>query len=185
MPLRHAGAASKQFGFDMPRALASRGFTLIEMLAVLLVMGLLAGLASAIVRPDEHAQLRIESERLAQLLDLAATEAHLSGKTLAWGADGKSYRFWMREKDGWTELRNHGSLHARDLPQGMAISSLALENRRTQDGMRLEFTAHGAAAVFSLELSLGDERYAIESSPLGEVRVVPVKGRPHGEAAPS
>lgn len=172
-------------GSNMSRTLASPGFTLIEMLAVLLVMGLLLGLSSAIVRPDERAQLRIESERLAQLLDLAAMEAALSGKSLAWNSDGKSYRFWSRDKDGWTELRNHGSLHARTLPQGMAISHLSVENRRTQDGMRLEFSAHGAASAFSLELSLGAERYAIEASPIGEVRAVPGKGASHGGTASS
>lgn len=169
----------------MSRTLASPGFTLIEMLAVLLVMGLLLGLSSAIIRPDERTQLRVESDRLAQLLDLAATEAALSGKPLAWSSDGKSYRFWSRDKDGWIELRNHGSLRARPLPQGMAISHLSIDSRRTQDGMRLEFAAHGTVSAFSLELSLGAERYAIEASPVGEMRVVPGKGGSHGVSASS
>lgn len=156
----------------MPRKPLCRGFTLLEMLAALLIMGLLAGLASTFIRPDDRVRLRIESERLAQLLDLAATEARLSGKTLAWSADGTSYRFWRQEQDGWTELIRHDTLHARSLPEGMRITGLARENRRIQDGMRLEFPSHGAAA-FSLELTLGAERYAIESSPVGEVSVTP------------
>ncbi|MDP1716865.1 MAG: type II secretion system protein, partial [Burkholderiales bacterium] len=44
-----------------------RGFTLIEMLVVMLIMGLLVGLVATITRPDDRALLRIEAERLAQL----------------------------------------------------------------------------------------------------------------------
>ena len=56
-----------------------RGFTLIEVLVVLLIMGLFVGMVSAIVRPDDSALLRVEAERLAQLLDLAAAESRLTG----------------------------------------------------------------------------------------------------------
>ena len=54
-----------------------RGFTLIEMLVVLMIMGLFVGLVSAITRPDDRAVLRLEAERLSQLLDFAAAEAQL------------------------------------------------------------------------------------------------------------
>ena len=60
--------------------IASRppGFTLIELLVVLLIMGLLAGMVSAIVRPDDRGLVRLEAERLALLLDLAATQSRLT-----------------------------------------------------------------------------------------------------------
>ena len=65
----------------------SRGFTLIEMLVVLMIMGLFIGLVSTITRPDDRAVLQLEAERLSQLLDFAASEAQLSGKSIAWTAD--------------------------------------------------------------------------------------------------
>ena len=55
-----------------------RGFTLIEMLVVLMVMGLFVGLVSAIMRPDDRAMLQQEAVRLSELLNLAATEAQLN-----------------------------------------------------------------------------------------------------------
>ena len=60
-----------------PAARMERGFTLIEMLVVLMIMGLFLGLVSTITRPDERALLRLEAERLSQLLDFAAAEAQL------------------------------------------------------------------------------------------------------------
>ena len=70
-----------------------RGFTLIELMVVLLIIGLFAGLVSTITRPDDRALLRVEAERLAQLLDLAATKSRLTGISIAWTADGPGYRF--------------------------------------------------------------------------------------------
>ena len=77
---------------------AGSGFTLIEVLVTLVIIGLFAGLISGIVRPDERALLRVEAERLAQLLDLAGTEARMSGRSLGWVTDGSSYRFLRNQR---------------------------------------------------------------------------------------
>jgi general secretion pathway protein H len=150
-----------------------RGFTLIEVLVVLLIMGLLAGLVSAVVRPDDRALLRLEAERLAQLLDLAAAEARYTGRSIAWIADGPAYRFWRRTGEAeWSEVRGDHLLRARTLPQGMQISRLQVENAPAQGAMRLAFEPHGPAHAFSIELSLGAERAGVAASPVGELRVL-------------
>ena len=155
---------------SVPGTCSRRGFTLIELLVVLMIMGLCAGLIGALVRPDDRAVLQVETERLAELLDLAATEARLSGKSVAWVADAAGYRFWqLREDAGWSEARND-SLRARSLPPGVAISDLRIESMRPQGGMRLEFGPHGALA-YDLQMSLGAARYTVAASALGEVRV--------------
>ena len=71
----------------------TRGFTLIEMLVVLMIMGLMVGLVSAIARPDDRALLQVEATRLAALLDFAAEHSRLTGKSIAWTANGPDYRF--------------------------------------------------------------------------------------------
>jgi general secretion pathway protein H len=156
----------------------NRGFTLLELLVVLLVMGLAAGLIGAISHPDDRALLRVEAERLAQLLDLAAVESRLTGKPIAWVAavtpEGSQYRFlrW-REDAGWTEPGDGAisdALRARSLPSGMSISELRVEAMRPAAGLRLEFSPHGSLA-YDFQMSLGTARYAIAASPLGEVRI--------------
>jgi general secretion pathway protein H len=161
-----------------PGAFSRRGFTLIELLVVLLIMGLFAGLVGTISRPDEHTLLRVEAERLAQLLDLAAVESRLTGKPIAWTvattAEGAHYRFWRwRDDGGWSEAgqgSTSDSLRARSLPSGMAISELRIEAMRPANGMRLEFGPHGSLA-YDLQISLGAARYAVAASPIGEVRI--------------
>lgn len=166
------------------RPRAERGFTLVEMLVVLTVMGLFIGLASAILRPDDRATLRVEAERLSQLLDLAATEARLTGQSIAWTAEASGYRFWRAGDDAeWGEIRDSELLRARALPSGIAVSGFIVENMRPQGGMRLEFPPHGATLAFSIGMSAGKERYAVQGSPIGEVRVVPGEGTAAGGIA--
>lgn len=152
----------------------SGGFTLIEMLVVLLIMGLVVGLAATIVRPDDRGLLSVEAERLAQLIDLAAAEARLTGSPIAWTTEGSGYRFWRMTADGdWSEVRDSDVLRARTLPQGMAITDLQVENATVRGMRRLQFAPYyGAEQSFTIAMSLGEARYSVVASPVGEVRVV-------------
>ena len=137
----------------------SRGFTLLELLVVLLVMGLFAGLVATTARPDDRVRLRVEAERLAQLLDLATVESRFSGKPVAWTAETTQYRFWRwRDDAGWSEARDD-SLRARSLPPGMAISA-----------SRIEFDPY-VPATYEVQMTLGEARYLIAASGMGEVRI--------------
>jgi len=164
---------------------SARGFTLIEVLVVLMIMGLFVGLVSAIVRPDDRGLLRVEAERLAQLLDLAGAESRLAGKSIAWTAEGPGYRFWRMTGDSeasadWSEIRDSDLLRARALPPGITISGLEVENMRADGPMRLEFAPYGEVLSFTIEMSLGEARYAVAASPVGELRVVPGEEKSSG-----
>lgn len=153
---------------------AEKGFTLIEVMVVLVIMGLFIGLVSSITRPDERALLRLETERLAQLLELAGAESRLTGKRIAWSADGSGYRFWRFGDDTeWSEIRDNDSLRSRTLPQGMTIVSLRVDNSFPREKMRLEFTSYGPTISFLIEMTFGTARYSVEGSPIGEIRIVP------------
>lgn len=157
------------------------GFTLIEMLVVMLIMGLFVGLVSTLTQPDDRARLGIEAERLSQLLDLAATKSRLSGNSIAWTSSGPDYRFWQFSDDtGWTAITDDETLRPRTLPQGMTIFALRIENTPLQEHMRLEFSPFGVTFSFRVEMMLGSARRAIEGSPIGEVRVLPDPGTGNG-----
>jgi general secretion pathway protein H len=153
------------------------GFTLIEMLVVLLIMGILVGLVSTIVQPDDSALLRVEVDRLVQLMNIAETESRYSGKAVAWTADQTSYKFWQLSEDkGWSEISNNNLLRARTLPAGMTITDLHIENIRSALPMRVEFTPYDSTLVFSVAMSLGNAHYTIANSLLGDVHVLPETG---------
>jgi len=179
MPISGPGTSSRQ---------ASQGFTLVEMLVVLLIMGLLAGLVGTLARPDDRAVLRLEAERLAQLLELAMSESRFSGSSVAWTADGAGYRFLRQGAEAesaaqWAEIPGNDLLRARALPQGVRVSTLRVDGIATRGDLRLAFPPYGPLTPFSLELSLGAERYGIAASPVGELRVAPVTGGSNAEPA--
>jgi len=160
-----------------------RGFTLIEMLVVVLVMGLLVGLVAAATRPVGRDSLRTEAERLAQLLDLAGEEARMGGKPVAWTSDGQTYRFWRwRNGTGWMEIRDD-TLRARSLPDDMSIPELQVEGGRRDGALRIEFSPYGAQPAYRVALTLGGERYAVLGSPMGEVTISSVSGASANDSA--
>lgn len=170
-----------------------RGFTLLEVLVVLVIMGILLGLVSARMQPSERDQLRVEAERLAQLLDLAAEQSRITGTSIAWTASKSGYQFWRRTGDAdWSAIhdndRDSDLLRPRSLPAGMILSGFSTEARQSPGSMRVEFTPSGETLAFTLELSLGSDRYSITSSPVGELQVVagqvaPGMGAAHGQMA--
>src|SRR4029079_9495771 len=98
----------------MPVSLRQSGFTLIEMLVVLLIMGIFVGLVSTITQPEDHAMVKLEAQRLARLLARVATNSRLTRRTTAWTADAHSYRFWQFSEDAfWTEILDDDTLRAR------------------------------------------------------------------------
>lgn len=140
---------------------------------VLLVMGLCIGLASSIVQSDSRTVLNAETEKLAQRLELAMTEARLTGTPIAWTTDGTQYRFWtMSPHNEWSELTNNELLRSHSLPSGMSITRLDIENIPAPDGMRLAFTPYGPAQSFSIQLSMDDVHHRVQASPLGEITIL-------------
>jgi general secretion pathway protein H len=73
------------------------GYTLLELLVVLVILGIVAGAVSMSVAPSEHRRMTHEVERLAALFRLAHDETRVSGQSIAWRADTDGYQF---EVDG-------------------------------------------------------------------------------------
>jgi len=73
------------------------GYTLLELLVVLVILGIVAGAVSISVAPSEQRRVTHEVERLAALFRLAHEETRVSGQPIAWRADTDGYQF---EVDG-------------------------------------------------------------------------------------
>lgn len=146
------------------------GYTLIEMLVVVVVMGILLSLVSVIAMPDARNRLHVETERLTQLLNLAASESRLSGKAVRWTSDGAGYRFWrLHEDGGWREVEdNNDLLRPRMLPNGMSITDFRMESMQRLDAMRVDFVPYGLSLAYTIVMSIGAERASIAASPVGD-----------------
>lgn len=80
------------------------GFTLLEMLIVLVIAGLLVSLASLSLSRNPRTDLREEAQRIALLFETASDEAQVRARPLAWQPTAEGFRFDMRTSDGWKPL---------------------------------------------------------------------------------
>ncbi|MEO5831573.1 MAG: GspH/FimT family pseudopilin [Rhodanobacter sp.] len=160
------------------------GFTLLEMLVVVLIMGILAGAVGARLQPSHGDVLRVEAERLAQLFELAAQQARITGSAIVWTSDGVGYEFWREgADDAWSQIRDDELLRARRLPRGMAISQLRNEAGQPQPILRLQFPAGGAMSAFAMDLTLANEHFGVAASPVGDLRIAPGQGGNYDDMA--
>jgi general secretion pathway protein H len=71
----------------------SRGFTLLELLVVIVLAGILLSVVTISVTPDDRQLLAREAQRVGQLFALAADEARIRQQPIYWEADLGGYRF--------------------------------------------------------------------------------------------
>ncbi len=95
--------------FKPQRAAKARpqaGFTLLEMLVVLVIAGLLVSLASLQLTRNPRTDLNEEAQRLALLFESAGDEAQVRARPIAWQPLDGGFRFDVRTEDGWRPLRD-------------------------------------------------------------------------------
>jgi len=107
-----------------------RGFTLLELIAVIFIIGILVTFASlSIGNRALDDRLESESKRLEQLLKLAEEEADLKGLALGLTFTGDGYRFVVKDTtQKWVDYAQTGVLRSRPFLQPF-YSELRVEGR--------------------------------------------------------
>ncbi|RFU47390.1 GspH/FimT family pseudopilin [Paraburkholderia sp. DHOC27] len=88
------------------RGRPARGFTLLEMLVVLVIVGILVSVASLALTRNPRTDLNEEAQRLALLFESAGDEAQVRARPIAWQPVDSGFRFDMHTDDGWRPLRD-------------------------------------------------------------------------------
>lgn len=108
--------------FRHPAALVA-GFTLIEILVVIVVLGIAAAAASIAFSNDDAGAATREARRFAGAIEHAAARAQVRAETLGVSAEGAGWRFWRRdpERGTWQPLADDDVLAPRALPASMQL----------------------------------------------------------------
>jgi type II secretion system protein H len=152
-----------------------RGFTLVEVLVVVVLIAITLSVAFANFAPDERDVVRDEAARLAASLQQAQDEAVITGVTFAWRGAADGYEFLRRDADrNWVPLGPTESLSPRRLPSPLKVLDVEIEGRQVAAGALVVLSPSGRASMLRVVLAGLNERVAVELS--SKARVVPANG---------
>jgi general secretion pathway protein H len=153
----------------------NQGFTLVELLVVLVVMGIALSMVVVQLMPDDQAILRQEAARLALLLENAGLEARASGHSMAWSAENTRYRFWKKnEYNDWTPIEDGSSFRSRNFPEGIRIVDMTVEDLPFKQGEQFALSASAFALPFKVRMNFASANVMIDGKSTGEVNVIPI-----------
>jgi general secretion pathway protein H len=145
----------------------SGGFTLVEVLVTLVVIGIAIGLASLTFGHDPAAQLRREADRLRSALEHAAQIAQWRRDDIVWQADGTTYRFLRPGTDGSWAPESEESLVPHTLPAEVRIRAIGPAGDPIAPFVRLR--ASGRNDPYTLVLESPAASWTVRADPLNRV----------------
>ena len=163
--------------FPIPHSRPQTGFTLIEILVVVAIVGVLALALTLSIAASSDRQLEGAAERFAALLGHACEQAELRGREIGVALGAGGYTFLRLDGEAWQALDNDGELRARNWPQGLRVDlvregrPLRLARSDEDAAPQLVCFSSGELTPFVLELALGDSRarYRVKGADDGRI----------------
>ena len=153
-----------------------RGFTLVEILVALMVIGLAAGIVYAQLESDPRQALQREGGRFAGALEHAALLAQWKNETLGVSANGGAYRFWRRGADGdgtqWVALSDDDLLAPRALPAPLLANARIYAGQAVQNDAVLPLVPSGRNEPYVITLATPEWQLLLAADPLNRVALI-------------
>jgi len=153
------------------RVARTRGFTLVELLVVMVIIGLTLGMATLNAIPSPRQDLEKEAQRLALLLQLARDEAIVRNRLVAFEANGEHYRFMVRGDAGWEPVTRDDLLRERGFKNAPLQLILQPSGTGNPDMLRITFGREPVDRPFVLTLAKGGNTVGIRADGVGHFTV--------------
>jgi general secretion pathway protein H len=147
------------------------GFTLVELMVVMVIIGLTLGLATLKAIPSPRQDLQKEAQRLALLLQLARDEAIVRNRLVAFEADPQRYRFLVRNETKWDAVTGDDLLRERNFKNAPLELLLEPASAGGSNPLRITFGREPVDKPFVLVMATGGNRVAIRADGVGHFTV--------------
>jgi general secretion pathway protein H len=147
------------------------GFTLLELLVVMVIVGITLGAVSFNAMPSERQVLQNDAQRIALLLQLARDEAIVRNRPIAFEAEDDRYRFLIFEDNKWQALQNDDMFREREFKRSPVLFTVSLPSAEQTNPLRIIFGREPVGMPFVLTLATGDARVAIRADGIGHFAV--------------
>jgi general secretion pathway protein H len=147
------------------------GFTLVELMVVMVIIGVTLGVASLNALPSPRQDLQKEAQRIALLLQLARDEAIVRNRLVTFEADPQHYRFLVRNETRWDQISQDDLLRERNFKNAPLQLLLDPSTAGATNPLRITFGREPVDKPFVLTLANGDNSVAIRADGVGHFTV--------------
>lgn len=144
-----------------------RGFTLLELLVVLVIIGIMLGAVSFSTMQSSRQRLLTDVQRIAVLLQLAREEAIVRNRPTAFEANQNSYHFLVRNDNRWELINDLDMLREREFSLSPITFSMTPATRSDNDSLRIIFGREPVDKPFVLEFAAGEDHVSIRADGVG------------------
>lgn len=152
----------------------SAGFTLLELLIVLVIAGIMLGAIALNAMPGDRQVVQNEAQRIALLLQLARDEAIVRNRPVAFVAQADQYHFLIRQNDSWQAMADDAILRSRQFrrsPIRFSLAPMPAERGLSDSEVRIVFGREPVDKAFVLTLAYGGQSAAITADGIGHFQV--------------
>ncbi|MFZ6672444.1 GspH/FimT family pseudopilin [Undibacterium sp. Xuan67W] len=143
------------------------GFTLLELLVVLVIAGIMLGAVSFNAMQSSHQRLQTDAQRIAVLLQLAREEAIVRNRPIAFEADQNQYHFLVRNELIWEVLRDVDMLREREFVMSPVRLTISPATNIDNANLRIIFGREPIDKPFVLSMSSGEDQVLIRADGIG------------------
>ncbi len=149
------------------------GFTLVEILVVIVVLAIAAGVAVVAWDGSDRDRATREARRFASALEHAAARAQVRAETLGASAEGSGWRFWRRDPDrgSWQPIGDDDVLAAHALPAEMRVTPLSYGGQPLDADAIVPLRPTGRNEPYAFVLQSRDARIVLAADPLNRIAV--------------
>ncbi|MGV8897928.1 MAG: GspH/FimT family pseudopilin [Burkholderiaceae bacterium] len=145
----------------------AHGFTLLELMIVIVIIGITLGAVAFNALPDARQTLQKEAQRIALLLQLARDEAIVRNRPVAFEAESDRYRFLAYEDRTWQVISEDDLLRERLFKSTPLTLSINPPLPATDGPLRIVFGREPVDKPFVLTLTFDAINVAIRADGIG------------------
>ena len=141
-------------------------FTLIELLAVVAIVGIILAVASVNLFPSDEQLSRRDAAAVAMVVERARDTAWFGGVPTAVSFEAGRVKPWRLAGNGWEPQAREESLPA------VTVLAIQVDGQPLEAGARMVFLSDGLGTPFQLQLESRGRAWAVEGDAAGAVRLV-------------